>query len=256
MKREENRIGLCFITKYGESFVVMEYINNANIKIKFKNNYEKYVSWCNIIKNAVISPYAKTVYGVGYIGEGEFNHKNNKKEYEYWKYMIRRCYDPYFINNCHLTYKDCFIESSLLNFQNFVEWFKDNYFEIEEDRMELDKDILEKGNKVYDREHMMFVPKRINDLFVKCDASRGKYPIGVCWHKATNKFIVACNVLENNKSKRKHLGVYNTKEEAFTCYKNFKENYIKQVADEYYSKGLIPKKLYDAMYKYEVEIND
>lgn len=44
--------------------------------------------------------------------------------------------------------------------------------------------------------------------------------------------------------------------QAFTCYKNFKENYIKQVADEYYSKGLIPKKLYDAMYKYEVEIND
>ena len=38
-------------------------------------------------------------------------------------------------------------------------------------------------------------------------------------------------------------------------YKNFKENYIKQVADEYYFKGLIPKRLYEAMYKYEVEIN-
>ena len=33
-----------------------------------------------------------------------------------------------------------------------------------------------------------------------------------------------------------------------------KEDYIKQVADEY--KPYIPKELYDAMYKYEVEIND
>ena len=40
----------------------------------------------------------------------------------------------------------------------------------------------------------------------------------------------------------------------FFVYKQFKEKYIKQVADEY--KDLIPQKLYDALYKYEVEIND
>ena len=43
-------------------------------------------------------------------------------------------------------------------------------------------------------------------------------------------------------------------EEAFKSYKTFKEKYIKQVADEY--KDKIPKKLYDAMYRYEVEITD
>ena len=42
--------------------------------------------------------------------------------------------------------------------------------------------------------------------------------------------------------------------QAFTCYKQFKENYIKQVADEY--KDLIPQEVYEALYKYEVEIND
>lgn len=256
MKKIEGRVGLCFITKYGESFIIIEYVNNTKVKIKFKNGCEKWVAWNNIIKNTVISPYAKTVYNMGYIGVGKFNHKNSKKEYEYWKYIIRRCYDPYFINE-HITYKDCFIEEYLLNFQNFIEWFKINYFEIEKETMEIDKDILKKGNKIYDREHMIFVPKRINSLFVKCDKSRGEYPIGVSWHKSTNKFIARCNILdENNKNKRIHLGIYNTQEEAFKVYKNFKENYIKQVADEYYSKGLIPKKLYDAMYKYEVEIND
>ena len=43
-------------------------------------------------------------------------------------------------------------------------------------------------------------------------------------------------------------------EKAFNCYKEFKEKYIKQIADEY--KDLIPKELYEALYKYEVEIND
>lgn len=42
--------------------------------------------------------------------------------------------------------------------------------------------------------------------------------------------------------------------EAFYAYKNAKENYIKQVADEY--KDKIPKKLYNTMYKWEIEVND
>ena len=60
----------------------------------------------------------------------------------------------------------------------------------------------------------------------------------------------------NYNKKSKTLGYFPIDKpfQAFTCYKNFKENYIKQVADEY--KDLIPKKLYDAMYNYKVEIND
>ena len=54
--------------------------------------------------------------------------------------------------------------------------------------------------------------------------------------------------------KNKHLGYFSSVEEAFKVYKEFKEEYIKQVANEV--KEYIPKKLYDAMYKYEVEIND
>ena len=60
-----------------------------------------------------------------------------------------------------------------------------------------------------------------------------------------------------DKNKIKHscyLGRYNTSEEAFQSYKQAKENYIKQVADEY--KDKIPEILYKAMYKYKVNIND
>ena len=40
----------------------------------------------------------------------------------------------------------------------------------------------------------------------------------------------------------------------FKQYKIMKETYIKQIADEY--KELIPNILYNALYKYEVEITD
>ena len=51
-----------------------------------------------------------------------------------------------------------------------------------------------------------------------------------------------------------YLGRFKNEIDAFIAYKQFKENYIKQVADEY--KKLIPTKLYEALYKYEVKIND
>lgn len=37
---------------------------------------------------------------------------------------------------------------------------------------------------------------------------------------------------------------------------NEKEKYIKDVAQEYYDKGDITKRVYDALMKYEVEITD
>lgn len=68
--------------------------------------------------------------------------------------------------------------------------------------------------------------------------------------------MTKCSVydFEENKQKLIYLGCYNTQEKAFEVYKQFKENYIKEVADYY--KDQIPQKLYDAMYKYEVDIND
>ena len=42
--------------------------------------------------------------------------------------------------------------------------------------------------------------------------------------------------------------------EAFEKYKKFKEEYIKQVADLY--KNVIPKKLYLALYNYQIEMED
>ena len=169
--------------------------------------------------------------------------------------MLQRCYDPYYLNE-HPTYRDCYVCEEWHNFQNFGEWWEYNVYNCNNEKMCLDKDILVKGNKVYSPETCIIVPERINLLFVKKDANRGDYPIGVDkWLNKKNgdKWLkVRCSTLE----KREHLGYFplNRPFQAFYTYKQFKENHIKQVADEY--KGLIPTKLYEALYKYEVEIND
>ena len=59
---------------------------------------------------------------------------------------------------------------------------------------------------------------------------------------------------KTGKSKRKYLGIYDTQEKAFEVYKYYKEKNIKMVAD--YFREQIPDKLYDALYNYEVEIDD
>ena len=193
-----------------------------------------------------------SVYGVGYIGVGKYKSKINGKqieEYKEWQSLIRRCYDEKFKEKYH-TYRDVTVEEWLFNFQNYCEWREHNYYEIEGEIMDLDKDILCKGNKVYNRDTMIFVPHRINSLFTKSDARRGDLPIGVSYHKRNGRYVAQCTTLEGHK----HLGYYHTQEEAFLAYKTFKEQYIKKVADEY--KGRIPDRLYDAMYEWTVEIDD
>ena len=116
------------------------------------------------------------------------------------------------------------------------------------------KDILCKGNKVYSRKTCIFVPQRINLLFTKRDNDRGDTPIGVTPTSSGN-YQVRCN---NGYGKLIPLGVYSTKKEAFQVYKEYKEKVIKEVIDSY--EGKIPEPYYsrlrEAMYNYEVEIDD
>ena len=167
--------------------------------------------------------------------------------------MLQRCYDPK-LQEKYSTYKGCKVEEYLLNFQHMGKWIEENYYEVPGERMHLDKDILCKGNKIYSRDTCIFVPERINTLFIKRDKSRGNSPIGVTPRESGN-YQVQCN---NGYGKYIYLGTYPNKEEAFRVYKQYKEKVIKEVIDSY--EGKIPEPFYsrlkEAMYNYKVEIDD
>ena len=253
-----DRTGEEKVNSFGSKMVVKEYRKYSDIDVYFPE-YDwtaKHVQYNNFKNGTIKCPYEPRVYGVGFVGEGKYKAFENGKltdKYDIWQDMLRRCYDPK-LHEKYSTYKDCEVEDKWLNFQHMGKWIDENYYEILGETMCLDKDILCKGNKIYSRETCIFVPERINLLFVKRDKSRGKNPIGVSPTSSGN-YQATCN---DGNGKYIYLGSYSTKEEAFQRYKQYKEKVIKEVIDSY--EGKIPEPYYsrlkEAMYKYEVEIDD
>ena len=249
---KETRLGETRMMNCKEIASIVNYANRNDITVQFKTTGELVkTTYSNFKKGKIKSHFTPSKYGVGYLGNEKTIDENGKslKSYETWTNMLMRCY-----SEKYPTYKDCCVCEEWLNYSNFKKWFNDNYYEIDGEQMALDKDILVKGNKVYSPNTCVFVSKSINTLFIKSNKIRGKYPIGVYKPNNSNKYQAQCNILINGKKQKKYLGSYNTIDDAFNAYKEFKEVYIKQIADFY--KDKIPNKLYDAMYNYKVEITD
>jgi hypothetical protein len=189
-------------------------------------------------------------YGVGIcdIPFSTYSSDKVQRAYGLWNNIIARsCNDS--VKDKHKTYKDCSVCSEWLLFGNFLKWFNDPTNGYKEG-YSVDKDILVKGNKVYSPDTCCFVPREINSLLTKSNATRGAYPIGVS--KRGKRFSAHSNFY----GKTKKLGMFDTSEEAFLAYKHAKEEHIKEMATQYYNEGKITEKVYEALMKYEVEITD
>ena len=97
------------------------------------------------------------------------------------------------------------------------------------------------------------MPQNVNCLFLKREAERGEYPIGVRYREGYG-FISSCHNPFTNK--KEELGCHSTPEKAFMVYKVYKEDLIKKVAQIEFDAGNITEQCYQAMMEYEVEIDD
>jgi len=246
-----NRLGEVNTNNQGIKMKIVRYNTTKDIDIEFDDGYtavnQKYYSFKN---GEIKNPNYPSVFNVGYMGKGNYSLKNHHRIYNIWSGMLERCYSPRF----HIkspTYKDCTVDPYFHCFQNFAKWYEENLWC--DDCTVLDKDILIKGNKVYSPDSCSLVDSRLNSLFVKCDKVRGKFPIGVRYVEHLKQYVARCS----KNGKMVYIGSYTTVNEAFQAYKQFKENHIKEIADEYKKKyHNFPQKLYEAMYNYEVEIDD
>lgn len=245
---KNTRVGENKTNNFGSKMVIETYNSYRDIWVKFIEHGNKvHTTYGKFIEGKVKNPYDRSVYGVGYIGEGKYKcSENNKKTKQYisWSSMLLRCYSEKNLNR-NPTYKNCVVCEEWHNFQNFAKWYDENYYEIDGQQMNLDKDILIKGNKVYSPNACLFVPKNINNLFVKSNSSRGNLPIGVTWHRPSKKYTIQLSDCS---------GYFDSSDEAFMSYKNNKEMLIKEKAIKY--KNFIPMDLYTAMLNYKVEITD
>lgn len=237
---------------------IVEYNNSSDIVVEFQDEYKYRVNntYSNFKKGCIKNPYHPTLYGVGIIGTKYpvSNNCKNTKEYDMWHSMLQRCFDLTYKENrpaykpvtcCHewLLFEDYY--EWLHSQENFEQWYKGK-------RWAVDKDILNKGNKIYSPDNCCLIPQNVNCLFLKRESERGRYPIGV--HYTNDGFVARCR--NPFLDKAVELGCYSTPEKAFEVYKKYKEDIIKQVAEDEYLKGNITKQCHDAMMKYEVEITD
>lgn len=181
------------------------------------------------------------------VGVCDIPYSCHEAYYESWRSMLARAYDPMYIRRFP-TYADCEVCSEWLTLSNFKKWFEDPKNGYQQG-YHVDKDILVKDNKIYSPQTCCFVPKEINLLFARKRRKNG-LPIGVSFRNNSYWTQISVN------KKKIHLGRFSTQEEAFKAYKDFKERYIKDVAERYYQEGKITKIVYDALLTYEVEMTD
>ena len=141
--------------------------------------------------------------------------------YYRWKMMLRRCYSEEFLER-NPTYRGCTVSDEWLVYSNFKEWHDAQGCV---DGKELDKDIIDPGNKVYSAETCVFVEKSLNALLNQRKADRSSTGIiGVSRHPyAKHKFVSFCKV----HGKNIYLGIFDNVDDASKVYRAYKINYIR-----------------------------
>lgn len=259
-KKEELKdkyVGLKILNNQGCYMTITNYNARRDIEVTFDDTFHtvvKGIDLNNFKRGAVNNPNYPTVYGVGI--SGSKYPKRGAKEYITWHGIIERCYNEKSQKrDRYKTYIGCTACEDWLFYENFYDWIhsQDNFSKWLQGDFSIDKDIIQKGNKIYAPDVSCLVPSYVNNLFTKHQGARGNLPIGVDMNK-----YGTYNVSINNPLTKEHLhlGNFPTPEDAFYIYKKHKEQIIKDVAMKEYKEKNIIERCYESMMNYQVEITD
>lgn len=143
--------------------------------------------------------------------------------YRTWADMINRCYSAKYQEK-YPTYRGCSVSAEWHIFSNFKAWMEKQGWE----GKHLDKDLLFEGNKVYGPETCVFVSPMVNTFVNDRGSARGKWPIGVYWHKGAGKFRAQCK--NPFTKKNENLGYFTSEGEAHQAWQARKLELAKELA--------------------------
>ena len=149
--------------------------------------------------------------------------------YSRWKNVVIRCYSEGSLK-VSPTYLDVNVCDQWKYFTTFKGWMKK---EKHYTGLQLDKDILVPGSKVYSPETCTFVPQYLNKLLLTRDGQRGEYPLGVSIksHDPQRERRFQSGVVVEGK--RKGLGVYADYMNAHRAWQVAKADVIEQAILKY-----------------------
>lgn len=244
---EDDRVN---INSFGTRMEIIDYKNNKNITVLLTNvlpdgNIIYYIRYgCryeHFKSGGITSPYELSVKGIGYLGEGNYNSVEYKKEHTTFKEMMKKCSDEGFT-----------VDPFFWDFQNFCSWCQFSYYEIANERMEFLEDIFNISSKHFHPYTSVFVPQRIKILM----KSTINISIPGEENKSGKTYRVQCMIND----KRSYLGSFGNRRDALLAWKLAKEDEIKRVANEYWfeKRGqFIPqfKMIYEAMMNHQINID-
>ena len=172
----------------------------------------------------------KIVNGDG-IRDTDIIYSSGDIAYSRWSAILQRCE----LNDDKGNYKGCKVCKEWHTYSKFKEWFDKHYVE----GWEIDKDILSNNRKIYSPKTCCFVPREINSIFRILNQER---TIGV--YKQNGKYYTYFK--ESDKQKYKS---FQTKEEAFECYKQYKIRKAIFLAEKY--KGIIDDRVYNILSNFD-----
>ena len=251
---KEQRIGETVISNQGELMTIVNYTTANDLWVEFADTgYRAHGEYAKFKKGSIRDPLYPSIYGIAYFGIGAYT--SNHPAYRKWFDMLRRCYDPA-TREQYRTYQNVEVCAEWLNYQNFAAWNEYNHPaappEIE---YELDKDILQPGNKIYSPGTCSFVPREINLILSINEAIRGNCPVGVS-EIPNRPGKYAARLVDNYGMTG---GTYllcktcDSKEEAFELYKEAKRNLIRYQADKF--NDVITPAVYDALLRWEPDFD-
>jgi hypothetical protein len=228
-------VGDRLLSKSYGYFIVEKIVSSNEVFVRFENTGGISKAAAGNVRNGLVRDnFARTVYGVGYFGDGNFRarHPNNgpcTKEYGTWSSMLFRCYSKDRDASTLRNYGDCTVCDEWHNFQNFAKWCQTQPEMLYPDSS-LDKDIRVKGNRVYSPETCCFVPQYINTAItgIKHQNSTGKAGV---W-KYKESYVSEITVF----STKAALGSFDNKEDAEYMYRQVKQTYIRALAEVFKSR--------------------
>lgn len=235
--RNPLKVGETFTTNEGSSCVVVRYESAKKVTVKFLDSHgaEIVTSASSLRDGRVKNPFHPSVYGVGYIGQGD--HKSfGSREYVKWVDMLRRCYCSEFQEK-NPAYVGCTVNTEWHNFQVFAKWIisQKNWGK---SGFDLDKDVLSHGISQYGPSTCALIPAKLNRAmahYLKSSDTAG----GVYETKTKGRFAAQC---VNPHGKRVHLGVFSSQNDAHAAYMKFRASNLSSVAEEF--KEFVDEKVY------------
>ena len=230
----------------GTKMKIIAQRSNYDIDVEFLDNHHyvfKHAKYQNFKNGAIKNPFDITVFGKGYLGDGEYSgwiNGEHTEEYEIWKGIIKRCYCEKQSDVFNSYYNISEVCDEWLNFQNFAQWYDNHKYECD-GRLHIDKDIKYPGNKIYSPYHCLLVPQRINMMFMN-KPNKYNLPSGIA---------PIANGRYNASYRGKSIGNYDTLELAVKAHDTEKKKALIELANEY--KYKIPNKLYEALINWQPE---